>query len=240
MIPLTILAPYFIWSNLKRNNVNIEKKDLFNFAISILLIGWIGALFFSKILSINNAITNELLSNTEYWFTGQNWYGGFFFALTYIFIVLLTSKESKRENILSMLDSIAIFASISLFVGKIGCFVAGHTGGCSGIETSSVIGVEMPNENFKRVPRQLFDSIFHLLLAIVLLIIQRKAKIQKGGIAFLYIVISCSYLVLSDFFSPNKKVLYIFSTPQILYLICIIYAFISLFVIRSKKSPTNH
>lgn len=130
-------------------------------------------------------------SRPDLWFEGKTIVGGF---LGGIFGVILIKKLLKIN--LKMGNVIAPAAALGMGIGRLGCF---FNGCCFGKVWSW--GIDF-GDGLLRLPTQLFESAFHFIAFIVLIIL--KKKVTTPGLLFKYYI--SSYLVfrfISEFFRDN-------------------------------------
>jgi len=104
---------------------------------------------------------------------------------------------TKKKNIsfLKSADIISPYIALGHCFGRIGCF---FNGCCYGKVICSGLGVVFPGENVMRVPSQLFESFF-LLILFVLLLSFRNKKSFDGQIFVLYFIFYSFFRFFLDF-----------------------------------------
>ena len=95
-------------------------------------------------------------------------------------------------------DGFAVPAAGAVAVGRIGCFVAGC---CHGVATTMPWGINF-GDGIRRHPTQLYESLFHATMAIIL------ARLQVGGwfrgqLLKVYLLAYLTYRFLSEFLRPE-------------------------------------
>src|SRR3954468_19766449 len=99
-------------------------------------------------------------------------------------------------------DSFAVPVATAVGVGRLGCF---HAGCCYGTPTSVPWGVVFPNiDNLPRHPTQLYESAFHLSMAVVLFVLQRDG-LFRGQLIKLYILSYLVYRFLTEMIRPEAR-----------------------------------
>lgn len=206
-----------------KEKIRGEKAYLIVF--SSLICGFIGSKILVMIENIN--VLFEDFSNIKYFlFSGKSIVGGLIGG--YIGIRLI-KKKLKLENI-RIGNKIAPSIAIGMAVGRIGCFL---TGCCYGIETSLPIGVDF-GDGVNRIPTQLIEMLFCLILFGYLLYKQLNDKNLVPGILFKKLVL---YYFIFRFFiefirGTEKNILFL-SVYQV---ICLIGIFVTVKRIKKEVS----
>lgn len=95
-------------------------------------------------------------------------------------------------------DSFAIPVAVSIGIGRIGCYVGGC---CYGTPTSLPWGVNF-GDGICRHPTQIYEMIFHLTGAAVLIVLERRNLFPTQRFK-LYLLAYCTYRVISEFVRPE-------------------------------------
>src|SRR3954468_6520019 len=99
-------------------------------------------------------------------------------------------------------DSFAVPVAIAVGIGRLGCF---HAGCCYGTPNDLPWGVVFPNiDNLPRHPTQLYESAFHLSMAVVLFVLQRDG-LFRGQLIKLYILSYLVYRFLTEMIRPEAR-----------------------------------
>ena len=99
-------------------------------------------------------------------------------------------------------DSFAVPVAAAVGIGRLGCF---HAGCCYGTETSLPWGVVFPNvDSLARHPAQLYESAFHLSMAVVLFELQRHGMF-RGQLIKLYILSYLIYRFFTELIRPEAR-----------------------------------
>ena len=197
----------------KKENVN--KDNAYYIVLFALLFGFIGSKILVVIENLNIIIKD--ISNIKYLIiSGKSIVGGLIGGY------LGARFIKKRLNIQSVRtgNSIAPAIALGMAIGRIGCFL---TGCCYGIETNLPIGINF-GDGINRIPTQLIESIFCLILFIYLLYKQKKDKDLTPGILFKKLVLY--YFVfrfLIEFIRGTSKNILFLSIYQIICLLGIIF-----------------
>jgi len=206
----------------------LNKENACYIVISALVFGFIGA----KILVIIenfNIIINNFSCIKNFLFNGKSIIGG---LIGGYFGVLFIKKKLNIENIRTG-NKIAPAIALGMAIGRIGCFFMGC---CFGIKTNLPIGVDF-GDGIRRIPTQLIELIFCLIIFIYLLYKQKNSKNLVPGVLFKELIL---YYFIFRFFiefirETNKNILFL-SIYQIICLIGIIYIII---IMKKEKDLWN-
>jgi phosphatidylglycerol:prolipoprotein diacylglycerol transferase len=95
-------------------------------------------------------------------------------------------------------DRYALPLALALAIGRWGCFCNGC---CFGTPTDLPWGVDF-GDGLRRHPTQVYESLFHLLMAIVLLEITRRGLFRRQRLK-LYLIAYCGYRFLTEYIRPE-------------------------------------
>lgn len=95
-------------------------------------------------------------------------------------------------------DAYALPLALALAVGRWGCFFAGC---CAGVATTLPWGVDF-GDGIDRHPTQVYESLFHLSLALVLWEVMRRDAFRFQRLK-LYLIAYGSYRFLTEFIRPE-------------------------------------
>ncbi len=138
---------------------------------------------------------------------GLTFYGGYAGILCYITLLLAFGYKKILPRILGKaVPALCIGHSL----GRIGCFFAGCCGG---------ITVEPVNSLSFRIPTQLFEAGFLLILSIVL---SRKVDTEKRFLVYLYVYSIFRFFIEFLRNDDSGKLIYIFRPSQIAALFIIV------------------
>jgi phosphatidylglycerol:prolipoprotein diacylglycerol transferase len=99
-------------------------------------------------------------------------------------------------------DSFAVPVAVAVGIGRLGCF---HAGCCYGTPTDLPWGVVFPTvDKLPRHPTQLYESAFHLSMAVVLFVLQRDG-LFRGQLIKLYILSYLVYRFLTEIIRPEAR-----------------------------------
>lgn len=201
--------------------LTVTKKEKINndnaywIVLSALIFGFIG----SKVLVIieNFSLIIKNIDNLKVLiFSGKSIVGGLIGGYIGVrFIKKRLGIERVRTG-----NKIAPAIALGMAIGRIGCFL---TGCCFGIETNLPIGVDF-GDGINRIPTQIIEIIFCLILFIYLLYKQRTDKKLAPGILFQKLVL---YYFIFRFFiefirGTEKNILFL-SIYQVICLLGIVF-----------------
>jgi len=158
----------------------------------------------------------------QIWRGGMVSYGGFVFGGLAFFLIL----RLVRQPILRWLDLAAIAFPLGLMLGRIGNIFAGDI---EGIPLDSILSIN----GFLSVPS--IESIFLLLLFVLLLVNYDKLKKDEGLIFFTMTIVYAFARFLIDFGRAGERVLLNLSTGQVFGLFLAVSAFIYYYFIIKRK-----
>ena len=99
-------------------------------------------------------------------------------------------------------DSFAVPVAVSIGIGRLACFAGGC---CFGTPTNSSWGVVFPHiDHLKRHPTQLYESAFHLIMAIFLWALWRRQAF-RGQLIKLYFLTYFAYRFCTEFIRPEAR-----------------------------------
>ncbi|MBQ3298357.1 MAG: prolipoprotein diacylglyceryl transferase [Bacilli bacterium] len=194
----------------------------FIIVLSALFFGAIGSKILVIIENLKPLIEDFSLIS-QFIFTGKSIVGGLIGGYIGVIIAkkILNIKGKRFGN------QIAPAIALGMAIGRIGCFL---TGCCFGIKTSLPIGVNF-GDGINRIPTQLIEMAFCLLLFGFLFYKQKAKKELQPGILFydliLYYFIFRFFI---EFIRGTEKNILCFSIYQIISILGIIYI-----VLKMKK-----
>jgi phosphatidylglycerol:prolipoprotein diacylglycerol transferase len=95
-------------------------------------------------------------------------------------------------------DSFALPLALAMAVGRCGCF---FNGCCYGTPTDLPWAVDF-GEGVRRHPTQIYESVFHLTMAMVLLLFMRRG-IWRSHLLQFYLIIYCLYRMATELIRPE-------------------------------------
>lgn len=190
-----------------------------------------------KSIKSDSFVFSSVIKTLQIAFGGSVFYGGFIGS-----VVALTVYNKKATPIIkeTVLDVFAVCVPLFHCFGRIGCFLGGC---CYGIE--SKFGFIAHNEllpemsGVRRFPIALVESLFNLLLFILLLNLFNK-KSHHGNLIYLYTIIYAVGRFIFEFFRGDtvRGIFFGISTSQWISIIFLITSIITL--IRKNINPKKN
>lgn len=126
---------------------------------------------------------------------GMVFYGGLLGGIGGILLVCWR----KKKNFFTFSDLLAPCFCLAHAGGRVGCHLSGC---CYGMACESPISVFMHNAN--RLPTQLMEATFLVLLCIVLVLILRKNK-HRGTVTAWYLILYAGWRFIIEFFRDDDR-----------------------------------
>lgn len=178
---LMLAAAFFVSSRLtyiQAKKEGIYPDIIFNFLLSALITGIIGARLFYVACNIGYYIKRplEIIMLQQ---GGLSWFGGLILSAGYSVIYL----KKKKIPVYKMLDLIAPFAALAHAIGRLGCLLNGC---CFGKE--SPYGIYFATHDAVLIPTQIYSSLTLLAIFIILRFMQDRPH-QSGAVFFTYLLL---------------------------------------------------
>lgn len=239
MVGIGIIAALFLYRKLSQKTHMSESSFRF---YGIALVVSIGLAFvFARLFQMiyNLAKTGKIGS-------GITFLGGLIGGVATFFIIVLVFGKKYRSDMMKTVNIAMPCITLGHFFGRIGCFFAGC---CYGKETDSFLGVKFVRyitEDGKwvygppRLPTQLFEALFLLLLTVALLILIFKFnKLDFAAVAYLYGYGVFRFLI--EFLRDDERGAFLLglSPSQVISIIMVIgaTALTIWIVLKKKKAP---
>ena len=173
-----LIAFIFIKKSYALKNIKLKKEDyetlLFNLMLGVIIGGRLGyILFYNFQYYLGNPL--QILA---VWQGGMSFHGGAIGVL--IFGYLFCKKHNY--NFYQLADPVAPFASVALFLGRIGNFINGELWGRATDVRWAMIFPADP-EQLPRHPSQLYEAFLEGILLFAITYIMFR-KIKKPGVVF--------------------------------------------------------
>jgi phosphatidylglycerol:prolipoprotein diacylglycerol transferase len=112
----------------------------------------------------------------------------------------------KKLNWFDVADSIALGLPLGFAIGRIGCFLNGC---CYGIACKSPVSVVFPvlRDGLPRLPAQLFESAYSLVIFALLLVINRRYS-NRGLLFFSFSLLYGFFRFLNEMIRVNPKIIF--------------------------------
>ncbi|MBP5242946.1 MAG: prolipoprotein diacylglyceryl transferase, partial [Clostridia bacterium] len=171
---LVAIVAYRVFSERVGMSVKVFNFSLITAVISIIL-GFASAILFQSFYNF--------LSKGVWEWQGMTFYGGLIGAIiTYLLVYFIGGRFlfKEKENVKQFYKVLSLIVPCIIVAhafGRIGCLMDGC---CYGYETDSFIGISMHTNGVwvKRVPTQLFESIFLFVLFALLLFVLLRYQFE--------------------------------------------------------------
>ncbi len=214
----------------KRNTDEISSNN----RLSIIIGATLGALIGSRIIGFLEYPFVDFSENT--WIellNAKSIMGGLFGGLLGVEIAKKIIGEKNSSGDLFIFPII-----LGIFIGRVGCFLSGTNEFTYGVETSSFFGMNL-GDGINRHPLALYELFFLILLSMTLKQIQKK-QILKSGELFKWFMISYfSFRFFIEFLKPNEFFVLGLSSVQILCIVCLLYYYKTLFIIKESRHKSQ-
>ena len=198
----------------KKNRDNISSNN----RLSIIIGAIFGALFLSRLVAF---LENPVLHYSQGWVSilnNKTIMGGLFGGLLAVEWVKKIIGEKQSSGDLFTLPIIG-----GIFIGRIGCFLAGVNEFTYGAETTSPLGMDL-GDGILRHPIALYELVFLGLLFLFIKKLQsRKVRLEEGMYFKIFMITYFSFRCCIEFLKPNTFLVLGLSSIQYLCLICLLY-----------------
>jgi phosphatidylglycerol---prolipoprotein diacylglyceryl transferase len=186
--------------------------------LSIILGAAIGAFIGSRLMAyLENPVINFTTVDLLLLFNSKTIMGGLFGGLLGVEFCKWLIGEKRSSGDLFTLPLI-----VGIFIGRIGCFLAGTNEFTYGIETSTFAGLDL-GDGLKRHPLALYELIFLTGLFFTLRVVYRKNTLAPGVIFKLFMLSYFGFRFIIEFMKPNVFYLLGLSSIQWLCVLCFVY-----------------
>jgi phosphatidylglycerol:prolipoprotein diacylglycerol transferase len=191
LIMAAAIATGVIVSRRTQQSLNLDKNQRLGIALGAFCGGMIGAKLPFVLYDWQG-----LLAGTACFENGKTitmgLVGGYFGVELAKYLMQITTKTG---------DGFAAPVAASIGVGRLACFVGGC---CYGIETDLPWGIAF-RDGVKRHPTQLYETLFHLTCAVILVQLQKR-KLFRFQLIKLYIITYLAYRFLTEYIRPEPIV----------------------------------
>lgn len=97
-------------------------------------------------------------------------------------------------------DTFALPLAVAMSIGRLGCY---FNGCCAGNPTTLAVGIDF-GDGLKRHPAQLYESVFHLTLAIILLMSRNDVRLKDQQLKF-YLLCYCVFRFVIEYLRPAPR-----------------------------------
>ena len=173
-----LIAYIFVKKSYSLKSINVKKEDyetlLFNLMLGVIIGGRLGYILF---YNIQHYLSNPL-QILAVWQGGMSFHGGAIGVLLFGYFFC----KKHNYNFYKLADPVAPFASIALFLGRIGNFINGELWGRATDVPWAMIFPADPKQ-LPRHPSQLYEAFLEGVLLFAITYIMFR-KIKKPGIVF--------------------------------------------------------
>jgi phosphatidylglycerol:prolipoprotein diacylglycerol transferase len=188
--------------------------------LTIILGAIVGALIGSRLIGfLENPVCPIGLKNMFELMNTKSIMGGLFGGLIGVEFSKKIIKEKESSGDLFTLPII-----LGIFIGRIGCFLAGTNEFTYGIETNSFVGMNL-GDGVMRHPTSLYELIFLVILFICLRQTASYIKTEKGLLFKIFMISYFGFRLMIEFIKPNVFHILGLSSIQWLCIACLIYYF---------------
>ena len=225
---------------LNRKHARISSEQISDIALYGMISGILGARIF-YVAEFWDQYRGNLPEIVRIDHGGLVFYGGFICAIT----MLLIYCRVKKLAVLNILDIFGPAMAIGHAFGRIGCFLNGC---CFGKPSDISCAVRFPAGSAPAAafpgqsvhPVQLYEAVFNLLLAAVLVLLLRKAKLKPGMIASIYLIAYGVARFLFEFLrGDHKDFVFNLLTPSQAICPIVVLAGIALMVYSKRNAVTK-
>ena len=186
--------------------------------ISIILGAALGALIGSRVVAfLENPVLNLSATSLIDLFNLKTIMGGLFGGLLGVEIMKRKINERQSSGDLFTLPIVA-----GIFIGRIGCFLAGTKEFTYGKTTSLITGMDL-GDGLRRHPLALYELVFLVMLYFFLRHLYYKRQLENGTVFKIFMLCYFSFRFFIEFIKPNVFFLFGLSTIQWLCLLCFVY-----------------
>jgi prolipoprotein diacylglyceryltransferase len=204
---------YYVYLR-KRSKDHINSNN----RISIILGAAIGALIGSRLIGWLEypfiEISEETILNL---LNTKTIMGGLFGGLLGVELSKKLIGEKQSSGDLFTLPII-----LGIFIGRVGCFLAGTTEFTYGAQTDFLLGMDL-GDGLMRHPVTLYELVFLIYLFFYLKYLKRTRSFPNGHIFSLFMINYFGFRFLIEFIKPNEFLILGLSTIQYLCILCLVY-----------------
>jgi prolipoprotein diacylglyceryltransferase len=171
---------------------------------------FVGAMLGAKLPFVMQLGWEGLASGVTWFADGKTILGGIFGGYLAVELGKWYAKISIPTG-----DSFALPVAVAVAMGRFGCFLVGC---CYGVRTDAVWGVHFPSAGdppeVLRHPTQLYEMVFHLLAAGILVLMDRRRWLV-GQQLKAYLLAYLFYRFVTEWLRPEARILSVLTAYQI-------------------------
>jgi phosphatidylglycerol:prolipoprotein diacylglycerol transferase len=204
---------YYVYLRKKRVDA-ISKENRLSIILGAIIGAWLGSRLMGYLENPMVELSTEHLLQL---LNTKTIMGGLFGGLLGVEISksIIGEKQSSGD-----LFTFPIIAGI--FIGRIGCFLAGTNEFTYGHETSFFLGMNLGDDRIRH-PIVLYELLFLALLFVALRQIRQTKKLESGELFQLFMISYFGFRFFIEFLKPNVFYLWQLSSIQWLCIVCLIY-----------------
>lgn len=188
VIMLTAVGSAFLISRGRQKSLGLSKADRRAIAFG----AFVGMMIGAK-LPFAIADWGRFLAGTSWFDNGKT----ILFGIVGGYLGVEVAKAMRGIRVKTG-DSFAVPVAVGVGIGRIACFTASC---CYGVPTGLPWGVDF-GDGVPRHPTQLYETVFHLTMAVLLEMFLRRGMF-RGQLIKLYILAYLSYRFLTEFLRPE-------------------------------------
>lgn len=217
-----------ILCRINKEKFNIDYDFILENTVLGIFVGAIGARLYYVVFNLEYYI-NNLSEIFNFRNGGLAIYGGLIFGA----IAIIINCKIQKKNILDFFDCIVPYVAIAQCIGRFGNFFNVEA---YGYETTAFLrmGINTINGYIEVHPTFLYEAISNLVIAIALLILQRKRK-YKGQILLVYIGLYGLIRFFIEGVRTDSLMLFNFRISQILSIIIFVVSVVLLIINNIKN-----
>lgn len=221
---VAIVMTYY---GLKRKGV--DPSHTYDMALAAIIGGMLGARIFYVIGHWDYFKTNPL-EMIDFRAGGLVFYGGLLLGILLVYLVIRWRKIPLGKTA----DAVAPTLPLAIAITRIGCFLNGC---CYGLPTSTKIGIKFPAlaDNIPRLPTQLFEIGYTLVIFLILWFLRKRVKIE-GILFWLFLLLYSAARFANEFFRESQRLFLGLSANQYISLAIFIVAAVFIYRMRKKTA----
>lgn len=230
MLAIGFMLAVFLASR-QAKNLGLKKDLVLDVAFILIISGLIGARIVFVLMNLDS-FKNNFFEIFMFNHGGLVWYGGLLGSL----IALFFYTKRNKISFLLIADLFAPYVALGHAFGRFGCFFRGC---CYGKPTVSIFGLYFPALEEKLIPIQLVAAL-DLLLIMAFLIFLSKRITYRGGLFFVYLMLSSFARFFEEFFRGDSEIAFFGLTGfQISSVLIFALAAISLLYARARSNKIS-
>lgn len=221
-INIHLIFEYLAFFSAYRYYIYLRRKrsDAISFSnrLSIILGAAIGAFLGSRIMGLlENPVIEFSSTPFTQLYNAKTIMGGLFGGLLGVEITKSLIKERNSSG-----DFFTLPIIVGIFIGRIGCFLAGVDEFTYGTTTTFIAGMDL-GDGLRRHPIALYELLFLALLFFALKRLYHQNKLDSGMLFKIFMLTYFGFRFTVEFIKPNVFLLLGLSSIQWLCIVCFVY-----------------